>query len=132
MLFVYGTLRGAVGHPMHELLDRHASRVAGGRLQARLYAVDGYPGAVLSNASGDQVTGELLRIDDDALLARLDDYEECSARFPEPHEYRRERVTIRTDSGEAITAWTYLYNRGTASLAPIPSGDYLDWLRQRP
>lgn len=125
ILFVYGTLRPAFGHPAHRLLAEGAERIGCGWLQGRLYEVSVYPGAVLSDDPADRVVGELYRLTDPAaMLARLDYYEEAAEKFPPPREYRRCRVTVRLDEGRSVTAWVYLYNRSTENLRPIPGGDY--------
>jgi gamma-glutamylcyclotransferase (GGCT)/AIG2-like uncharacterized protein YtfP len=71
------------------------------------------------------VAGELFAMPDPvAVLARLDEYEECAAHFPVPHEYRRGLVTVMTDKGP-VEAWTYIYARDVAGLARIAGGDFL-------
>ena len=88
--------------------------------------VFGYPGAIQSNSANDKVFGELYHLlDRDRVLARLDEYEECSGRFPKPHEYIRGLVSIELSGGEAVLAWVYLYNRDVSKLQQIQSGDYL-------
>jgi gamma-glutamylcyclotransferase (GGCT)/AIG2-like uncharacterized protein YtfP len=72
------------------------------------------------------VKGEIYRIlDDEAVLPSLDDYEECSARFPEPREYVREIREVFTSGADTIRAWIYLYNHDVSKLKVIESGDYL-------
>ena len=130
-LFVYGSLRKAAGHPMHALLARHCAFHAKGHMQGRLFEVDGYPAAITSRHRGDRVHGEVYRIIDEQVLAALDDYEECTERFPEPHEYVRQPVTAILQDGTSITAWVYLYNRNASSLERITSGDYVSYLRSK-
>ena len=125
-LFVYGTLRQNANHPMHQLLAEHSCFVAMASYQARLYRVDYYPGAVPSNNSADQVVGELYQLlQPDLLLPALDNYEECSPQFAQPHEYRREQQNITLDNGDSVKSWVYVYNRSTDGLALIQSGDFL-------
>jgi gamma-glutamylcyclotransferase (GGCT)/AIG2-like uncharacterized protein YtfP len=126
-LFVYGTLRQNANHPMHQLLAEHSCFVAMARYQARLYQVDYYPGAVPSNNSADQVLGELYQLQQpELLLPALDNYEECSPQFAQPHEYRREQQNITLENGDSVVAWVYVYNRSTDGLALIQSGDFLN------
>jgi gamma-glutamylcyclotransferase (GGCT)/AIG2-like uncharacterized protein YtfP len=61
----------------------------------------------------------------------LDDYEGCSAADRTDSEFRRERVEVHLLNGTTLTAWVYLYNRPTASLQQISSGDYLDFVNFR-
>jgi pyruvate carboxylase len=49
-VFVYGTLRKAVGHPVHRILDEHGVWESIGKFQGKLYDLGPFPGAV---ASGD-------------------------------------------------------------------------------
>ncbi|KUM54267.1 gamma-glutamylcyclotransferase family protein [Rheinheimera sp. EpRS3] len=125
-LFVYGTLRQNANHPMHQLLAEHSCFGAMARYQARLYQVDYYPGAVPSNNSADQVVGELYQlIQPELLLPALDNYEECSPQFAQPHEYRREQQSVMLENGNSVVAWVYVYNRSTKGLTLIQSGDFL-------
>lgn len=132
LLFVYGTLRRGAGHPRNALLEKHATLIGDGHLQARLYEVDGYPAAIPSDTADEHVKGELYRLDDPGILATLDDYEECSASFPAPREYRREHVAITLENGDNRTAWAYLYNRSVDGLQHIDCGDYLAWAGRKP
>ncbi|MAD74304.1 MAG: gamma-glutamylcyclotransferase [Rheinheimera sp.] len=130
-LFVYGTLRQhakrrAAGQRCFQLLQQHASLIGQGRLQAKLYLVDYYPGAVASNNPQWQVTGEVYQLKQPALLlAELDQYEECGPGFASPTEYLRLKQPIMLNSGEIITAWVYIYNQSTDGLQQILSGDFL-------
>lgn len=133
-LFVYGTLRKhakrrAAGQRCYQLLQQHASLLGHGRLQAKLYLVDYYPGAVASNNPKWQVTGEVYQLKQPALLlAELDQYEECGPGFASPTEYLRLKQQITVENGEMINAWVYIYNHPTDSLQQIMSGDFLHCL----
>lgn len=121
LLFVYGTLQQHGG--AHHLLAGQVSLLGPARLQGRLYALNGYPGAVLSDRPGEQVQGELYRMHRPReLLARLDIYEEAGPRFPEPREYRRAQVRVIDAAQVRHAAWTYLYARDVSSLVPLPDG----------
>ena len=125
-LFVYGTLRKPIASDMHPMLAGGCEYYAEGIMQGTLYEVCGYPGAIQSNSANDKVFGELYQLlDRDRVLARLDEYEECSCRFPKPYEYIRGLVSIELFDGEAVLAWVYLYNRDVSKLQQIQSGDYL-------
>jgi gamma-glutamylcyclotransferase (GGCT)/AIG2-like uncharacterized protein YtfP len=124
-LFVYGTLRKDTAR--HDLLHKFCEYMCLGTLQGRLYHVAHYPGVILTHDSRQQVIGEVYRIkNNDLLLAELDDYEECSSSFCEPHEYVRSRQKITLADGDQINAWVYLYNRPITGLKLIASGDYLN------
>lgn len=113
---------------MSSLLAENCQYVAEAILQGKLYEVDGYPGAVESADPNDRVYGELYRMGDgEAVLARLDDYEECSLSFPEPHEYVRKQLLITVVGGDRVMAWVYIFNRDVSRLTPIESGDYISY-----
>jgi gamma-glutamylcyclotransferase (GGCT)/AIG2-like uncharacterized protein YtfP len=125
-LFVYGTLRKPIASDMHPMLAGGCEHYAEGIMQGTLYEVCGYPGAIQSNSTKDKVFGELYQLlDRDRVLARLDEYEECSDWFPKPHEYIRKQLSIELIGGVAVEAWVYLYNRDVSKLQKILSGDYL-------
>ncbi|WP_420145830.1 gamma-glutamylcyclotransferase family protein [Sphingobium sp.] len=122
-LFVYGTLRPAFGGPMALWLSRSARLVGPAMIAGRLYRVADYPGLVPGPTG--QVHGDLFALADAAaVLAMLDDYEECAAHHPHPQEYRREAVIVPTAAGPA-RAWVYIYNHDVAGLPLIADGDFL-------
>ncbi len=126
-LFVYGTLRRGCPTPMAEWLGSTASWIGMAQIRGRLYRLDGYPGLV-PDENGGLVQGDLFRLPDgaagDALLARLDAYEECAPDCPAPHEYARVVLPVLFQ-GTLIEAWTYIYRRPTDALDMIESGDFL-------
>lgn len=129
-LFVYGTLRQAFALPVHDVMMRHCQFLALGTLRGQLYQVDGYPGVVELPHCRGRVTGELYRIiDKKELFKLLDDYEQCSAKYPEPHEFIRKQADISTYDGAVCQAWVYFYNRAVSGLVRIPSGDYVCHMR---
>ena len=122
-LFVYGTLmRGT--HPMHTVLSEHAKFVSNGWITGQLYQIADYPGAIASQQSEDKVFGELYQFSDVQIIQLLDDYEECSAAFPKPHEYIRRRVNVYVTEMDISQAWTYFYNRSVASHQRLLSGRF--------
>jgi len=124
-LFVYGTLQKAFAHPLHRLLSRYAHYKGKAYLFGRLYEIDNYPGAIRTKSCKEKVYGELYRLKSPSLvLPLLDRYEECDARFPKPHEYRRIITDLYTDSGKHIRAWAYLYNRPVHPKKRVPTGRY--------
>ena len=128
-LFVYGTLRRGSQHPMHRLLAIESCFVGNAYYQGMLYHVSHYPGVVPSDNPAQQVVGEVYQLFKPAqTLAELDRYEECSADFPVPCEYRRVLQQVTLENGNSVNAWVYLYNRQLSGLKQIVSGDYLDGL----
>lgn len=128
LLFVYGTLRSGMDNPYRRLLAERAECIGPARFRGLLYEVAGYPAMIPATDTEGWVRGELYRIDDHSLLPRLDEYEECSARFPAPHEYVRRCMPVMLHDGSSLDAWVYLYNREVAGLTRIPCGDYLAYL----
>lgn len=123
-LFVYGTLRRKLIE--NQRLHHHAEFITEATMRGRLYLSDGYPCAVDSTDFEDVVHGELYRIGRrSGVLAMLDDYEECSAKFATPHEYRREQRSVSLADGRKFNAWVYLYNWDVECLPQIVSGDFL-------
>lgn len=128
-LFVYGTLRRGCEAPMQALLAQRADWAGTGTIAGLLYDVGDYPAAVPAG-TGARVHGDLYRVADSDLLARLDEYEGCDATSPPPHEYRRVVLPVTRADGACVDAWVYLYAHDVSALVPIPSGDYLAWRRR--
>lgn len=123
LLFVYGSLRPGFDGPMARWLRGVAPLVGRATARGALYRIESYPGFVPSYEG--VVTGDLFTLPDPAaLLAQLDEYEECAAHFPKPHEYRRALVTVLGADGP-VEAWTYIYARDVAGLERIAGGDFL-------
>ena len=129
-IFVYGTLRKETATPMHQLLARYCEYVSDALLQGKLYEVDGYPGAIESDDPNDLIQGELYRIiSTENLLPQLDEYEECTEQFPQPHEYVRKKLLFSLSGSEKVCAWVYVYNLDVTGLVQIKNGDYLCYLQ---
>ncbi len=132
-LFVYGTLLTVAEHPMGTLLRRHAVFAGRGSIRARLYLIDdpdapgqnSYPGALPSGNPADRVWGELYRLTDPAaVLPEFDDFEACSDRWAEPHEFLRRKVAVTMEGGSDREAITYLYTWDVSTAEHIPSGRF--------
>lgn len=125
-IFVYGTLRREAASSMHHLLSGYCEYFADGYMQGKLYEIDGYPGFTESGNVEDQVHGELYKIiNGDLLFTELDEYEACSDKFPQPHEYVRKKLPVSVASNELIDAWVYVFNYDVSDLRQIESGNYL-------
>ena len=130
LIFVYGTLRKAFNHPMHQVLLAHSQYVGEGLISGKLYEIAGYPGVIESNNPAETVTGELYWFAKAGkLLSLLDEYEECSTAFTVPYEYLRQTREVQLVTGLNVTAWVYVYNWSTSGRILISSGDYIGFCR---
>jgi gamma-glutamylcyclotransferase (GGCT)/AIG2-like uncharacterized protein YtfP len=135
-LFVYGTLRRGSRNDhsgrneILALLAKYGRSLGPARLQGRLFMVKHFPGAVHSDAPNMWVHGAVYELpSNDTIWQQLDDYEECSAKFPTPTLYCRWKKTVVLENGITVDAWVYMYNRPTDGLTEIPSGDFLEYTR---
>ena len=121
---------------MHPLIDQYSEYFSEGSLQARIYEIDGYPGAIESENPQDKVVGEIYKIQNsDALLAQLDEYEGCSDDYPHPTAYIRKLLPVSVNftdlatpsfEHEVVHAWVYIYNHPVSESRHITSGDYFN------
>lgn len=125
-LFVYGSLCRDRHDRLHVLLQKDCDYVGKAHAPGRLYCLGDYPGAVFdATGSDDWIYGEVYRLHHPtATFRQLDDYEECSRTYPEPHEYRRLQKTVTLNQSCSIIAWVYAYNHSLDGLTRIASGDY--------
>jgi gamma-glutamylcyclotransferase (GGCT)/AIG2-like uncharacterized protein YtfP len=126
-LFVYGTLRRAAEHSaiseVHEAMRAYSVYIGEGTMQATLFQVEHFPGAIVSTSPEHRVVGELYAINEvEMLFSILDTYEGC---FDTPPLFWRTQVPVTQLDGSVIAAWVYLYNRSVEGLQEIPSGDFL-------
>ncbi len=130
-LFVYGTLLTSAEHAMGAKLRSQARLVGTGSIQARLYIINDpdapgqnfYPGALPAADPNDRVYGEVYEVlKREGLFEAFDEFEACSANWPEPHEFMRRTVTVMLEDGGAQTAATYLYTWDVGDAEPVPSG----------
>jgi gamma-glutamylcyclotransferase (GGCT)/AIG2-like uncharacterized protein YtfP len=119
-LFVYGTLRKQMSHPLGHLLIRQGKFLGLGIFQGRLYDLGRYPAVVPSKNKTDLVTGEVYRLSPpERVLGLLDEYE--GPRF------KRTRVTVFFGPDGRLSCWIYLYTRSVAGRRIILSGDYVQF-----
>jgi hypothetical protein len=108
-------------------------------IPGRLYAISGrgglYPALVRGPDAKGEVRGACFKITSSFQLgdlALLDAFEEYDPRAPETSEYLREALFVTLEGGTRIDAWAYVYNAALAEGAePIPSGDFIAYLRSR-
>jgi gamma-glutamylcyclotransferase (GGCT)/AIG2-like uncharacterized protein YtfP len=102
------------GFRLHRLLERGAQFVGRGQVTGRIIDLGSYPGAVPDRDG--TLRGEVYRITDPALWARLDSVE--------GPQYHRREVAVRSEEGREVGAWIYWYIGPLDRGAPIPGGDY--------
>lgn len=132
-LFVYGTLRRAVGHPMHDVIGTAADFVGHATTAGTLYDLGPYPGLWPEPANGAGVRGEVYRIragQVQGTLERLDAYEGVRAGEVRGCAYRRELLAV-TLGEQTLHAWGYVLNQLPDGAIPVAHGDYVSWLAGR-
>ena len=125
-IFVYGTLMK--GFARHHLLEAWAHPMT--RQEARAPGVlfdsrKGHPCLVPAKKEGQIVRGELYRLRDNRQAFEMLDIVEDFRGYGSPRsEFRRAIVGAETADGKHVPAWAYFYNRPTAKLDVIESGDW--------
>jgi gamma-glutamylcyclotransferase (GGCT)/AIG2-like uncharacterized protein YtfP len=110
LLFIYGTL-----HPDRAPSEiAHAARrltpIGPATIQARLYNLGEYPGAILDPTAA-PIPGELFTIPDADTLAALDAYEDYRPSDPTNSLFLRVETIATTPDGVLHPCWVYIYNR---------------------
>ncbi|MEM6320764.1 MAG: gamma-glutamylcyclotransferase family protein [Bacteroidota bacterium] len=128
-LFVYGSLMSGITSPIATYLKTNSRFMGAGWVQGRLYDIGNYPGLIADNATKAKVVGHIFQLRNlEEMLPNLDHYECIGPNFPEPHQYRRAIISVKT-AHETLSCWAYLYNWDTKGLALIESGNYLQYFR---
>jgi gamma-glutamylcyclotransferase (GGCT)/AIG2-like uncharacterized protein YtfP len=85
----------------------------------------GHPCMIPAKRAGQTVKGELYRLRDNRQAFEiLDIVEDFRGYGNTRSEFRRAVVSAGTVDGKRVPAWAYLYNRPTAKMDPIESGDW--------
>ncbi len=129
-LFVYGTLKQAFTDGNNALLAPHTEFFAHASSHGALYLFEDasfiYPGFVHDESATDIVRGELYVITDkDALFEILDEYEGCTKNHAQPHQYKKQKVTVKANVAFEYQAWTYVYNWPVQGLTEVPNGNFI-------
>ena len=125
LLFVYGTLRRGAGHPMHDLLSRHASLIGAASTAGILYDTGRYPAAAPAECEHDRIHGEVYELDDpDEVWPWLDEYEGAFPGDAADSLFVRRLVTVEVDGGRTLHAWMYWYNRPVHEFERIAGGRF--------
>ena len=121
-IVLYGTLRA--GYPAHARLRLRAALTYVGKciLPGSLYDLGRYPGFVPGAGSA---YGELYRLADPGVLARLDAFEGYDARKPGGSAYLRVPLRVprsRLAKTVRVPAWIYVFNGHTAGRRVVLDG----------
>ncbi len=120
--FVYGTLKR--GQSNYRLIAEAVRVVTPATVAGRLYDLGPFPAL---GPGDDRVRGELLLIEPTLLahtLTVLDELEGYRPTDPRGSIYVRQVVDAVTNDGEGIAANAYFYNRDTAALRYLPTGEW--------
>ena len=123
-VFVYGSLKPGFGGEEAAKMVGLLRHVASAKVAGRLYDFGEYCGAILDEACGEFVKGELLEVPTQSVLRKLDQYEEYDPRESKTSLFVRQKVQARLQSGEIVPAWIYVYNGETGDAPIIESGEY--------
>lgn len=128
--FFYGTLMGGFDRRRRAGLDARMRYRGRGFISGALFDLGIYPAAVPSTDG--RIWGEVYELDDEGVLAALDDIEGYTHSDPDRSLYTRVKaaVTLEGDGG-GCDAWVYFYNAPLGAAPRIPSGDYLAHIRAR-
>lgn len=131
-LFVYGTLRNEINHPITDVLEKYTLEVKAGTVQGKLFDAGSFPAAIASDDPSDVIHGKLYKIKDPKSVFRhLDPYEGYSPGHPSQSLFIRKKVLVKASAKQSTTAWIYLYNKPVDRLARIPDGDFLTFLKEK-
>ena len=96
-------------------------------VQAKLYDLGEYPGAVL-DSSESKVFGKAFEFsDDEGLLKTLDRYEGFDSEDLKHNLFIRTKTDATLNDGSSIECWIYVYNQDTNDAHLIECGDYIKY-----
>ena len=128
LVFFYGTLMSAFKRSGRSRVEKNLEAQGRGWIRADLFDMGLYPAAV--PAADGHVWGEVHRmVDQEAVLAELDEVEGYRPARPDASLYTRVETPVTLDDGRVASAWAYFYNAPLGRAQRIESGDYLEHLR---
>ena len=129
-LFVYGSLRKALGHPAHEFVQKYYDYIGEAKTKGILYNLSDFPAAIQTEEEK-YIVGELYKIKNlDELsfaMAQIDDYEGILDEDGNIPLYKKVKGDVLLKNGDTTKAWIYFYNRLIENHSVIESGDILDF-----
>jgi gamma-glutamylcyclotransferase (GGCT)/AIG2-like uncharacterized protein YtfP len=130
-LFIYGSFLREAAPPAIRALCKRLSHVASATVKGALYDVDGYPALTLDDSDDLPVHGEVVSVGSASAWLRLDTYEGVDRLRTQRSPFRRVRTTAKTDTGERVECWVYVYNRDLSAARRIECGCWRTHLFQR-
>lgn len=133
-LFVYSSLLKGFALPDYEYITRYFDFVEPAKVRGILSIKNDI--VVGTPVLEDQfIQGELYVIKQPELfsfaIGQLDEYEGVHPEPPEEPDYRRDRTFATTPDGKVYAAWIYWYTGKVEDLPVIPSGDMLEFLKDK-
>src|ERR1043166_1292383 len=105
-LFVYGTLRNGYNLDVKDQLSADLEYIGKARVDASLYDIGEYPGAVKEATKKSEIIGDVYLITNpEHVFGVLDEYEGYEQGKAEESEFIRETDKVRLASGGSIDAW---------------------------
>lgn len=96
-----------------------------GKINARLYDLGEYPGAIADER--ECVIGELYHLRNlKGAIEKFDRHEEFFPNRRSKSLFIRRKTLVEMESGARHTAWAYFYNRSVSERQRMPTGDYRD------
>ena len=121
-LFVYGTLRKNYDLKLKNRVAQDMTYIGKAKVQARMYDLGRYPGAVKDRNS--EVVGDVFLLSNtEKVLSYLDEYE--------GEEYERKQEKVKLRSGKWVNAWMYWYKEQPVEEQRIFYKDYLNYLKNK-
>jgi gamma-glutamylcyclotransferase (GGCT)/AIG2-like uncharacterized protein YtfP len=124
MVAVYGTLmKNYKGQNLADI--KGALRfISPCTLSGNLYDMGEYPGLIDGRG---KVAGELYEVRTDAILKKLDEYEEFDPTNPDGSLFVRRRVRLKKPP---VECWVYFYNHDVTGKTKIPEGNWAKYIRK--
>ena len=109
LLFIYGTLHPARAPREIATAARRLESIGPATIQAHLYNLGEYPGAILDDTAP-PIPGELFTVPDAETLAALDAYEDFRPNDTANSLFLRVETTATLPDGTRHPCWVYVYN----------------------
>jgi gamma-glutamylcyclotransferase (GGCT)/AIG2-like uncharacterized protein YtfP len=99
-------------------------------VNADLYDLGRYPGAIRSSR-GPEVIGDVFELTDPERVLRILDKYEGIGPDKAASEFVRRRSRVKLRSGQTVNAWVYWYNFEPADKIRIKHKNYLNYLKNK-